>query len=157
MTTTKQKKPNGSPSPSPAEVLAQRLTTPRERSNNARERRYQAERDLLVANLSKIAVALKPLDPRWSAHITTAARSTLVWSEIVCIHSPVGQLAWGLPMDRAHLFAHLEHATCEWDGHGPSQRDARLRQLLTLETLAPQAAPVAPPRRRRTTKKGPRR
>lgn len=103
--------------------LAARITTPQERSEAGRERRYQAERDLLVAILSRI----------WPAHITRASRRTLVWHDVICIHSPAGPLAWGLPPDRAHLFAHLERAACKWDGHGASERDARLRALLRLD------------------------
>jgi hypothetical protein len=131
-----------------AERLQHKLTTPRERSEAPRERRYQAERDLLVAVLSRI----------WPAHITEAAQRTLVWTDVVCIHSPAGQLAWGLPADRAQLFAHLTREACDWDGHTPSQRDARLRALLKLETLtpAPGEPPATPaPRRRRARKVNP--
>jgi hypothetical protein len=106
-----------------------RLTTPRERSEAARERRYQAERDLLVAILSRI----------WPSHIRPAGNRGIIWTEVVCIHSPAGQLAWGLPPDRAHLFDHLERVPCKWDGHGASERAARLRKL------SRQLTPIGPP------------
>lgn len=112
---------------SPAELFARQLNlkTAHERSEAARERRYQAERDLLVAVLSRI----------WPSHITTAGRRSIIWSEVVCIHSPAGQLAWGLPPDRQHWFSHLERSACEWDRHGASERAARLRALLKMPTI----------------------
>ena len=51
------------------------------RSARSLERQWQYERDLLVAVLSTV----------WESHITPAAKSGLLWSEVVCIHSPVGQ------------------------------------------------------------------
>lgn len=127
------------------QTLAERVATPHERSEAARERRYQAERDLLVAVLSRL----------WPSHIASAGQHQLVWTDVVCIHSPAGQLAWGLPVDRAHLFAHLDRdESCVWDRHGASERAARLRRLLTLPTLQPVAEPPvaepsATPRRRK--------
>jgi hypothetical protein len=118
--------------------LAQRIKLPRERSEAARERRYQAERDLLVAVLSRI----------WPSHITSAARMKLHFSEVVCIHSPVGQLAWGLPPERTHLFDHLERSHCDWDGHGPSERAARLRQLLKTPLASAAVEPAKATSRR---------
>jgi len=108
-------------------------------SEHARERRYQAERDLLVAVLSRI----------WPSHIAPAGQSKLVWSEVVCIHSPAGKLAWGLPIDRAHWFAHLARTANDWDGHSAGERDRRLRALLTLKTLT-STTPRRKPRRARS-------
>lgn len=134
--------------PTAAEQLAfaLQLRTPHERSAHARERRYQAERDLLVAVLSKI----------WPSHIRSAARRTLVWTDVICIHSPAGQLAWGLPVDRAHWFAHLERVACTWDGHSAGERDSRLRALLRLEPgdLVNAPAHQSPGRRRTRRKRG---
>jgi len=121
-------------------AFALNLRTARERSEHARERRYQAERDLLVAVLSRI----------WPSHITSAGQRKLVWTDVVCIHSPAGPLTWGLPVDRAHWFDHLERRACKWDGTGAGERGARLRALLKLETLTPDPTPA---RRRRTPRR----
>jgi hypothetical protein len=113
----------------PAQELARRfLQLPRPRnqkSAHARERRWQAERDLLVAVMSRI----------WPSHLAQPEghRMDSLMSEIICIHSPVGQLAWGMPPDHAPWFAHLKHdRTCRWDRHNMGDRMARLRKLLTL-------------------------
>jgi hypothetical protein len=86
------------------------------------KRNYQAERDILVAVLATL----------WPAHVTRAKRQSLIWSEVICIHSPAGQLAWGLPVDRLDLFRHLsrEPIDCTYDGHSVSDRLARLRSLV---------------------------
>jgi hypothetical protein len=100
-----------------------KLPEPRNRrSEHARERRYQAERDACYAVFSKL----------WPSHITPAEQNSLIHSEIVCIHSPAGQLAIGLPADRAHLFAHLERTASDWDGHSAAERVGRLRRLLDM-------------------------
>jgi len=117
-------------------ALALKLTTPRERTEAARERRYQAERDLVVALLSMV----------WPAHIKPADRRYLIFSEVVCIHTPAGQIAWGLPPERTFLFDHLERTPCRWDGHGASERAARIRKLLRHLTPVGPPAPDADPR-----------
>src|SRR5262245_27040060 len=128
------------------EAFARGITTPRERAELPRERRYQAERDLLVAILSRIATDAD-FRALWTgpAHITRAARPDLITTEMVCIHSPAGEVAWALFPDRAHWFDHLGRSSCKRE-HSASDRVARLRRLLTMD--------VAPARStRKKTKK----
>lgn len=117
----------------PAEQFQQfrdllKLPEPRNRrSEHARERRYQAERDLLVAVLSRL----------FPSHIMPL-KGRRIWTEAVCIHTPAGQLAWGLAVDRLEWFTHLERSANDWDGHSAGERFARLRKLLVLlDTVTP--------------------
>jgi len=126
----------------PQKWLAERITTPQERAGTSRERRYQFERDVLVAVLSKV----------WPSHLKQAADDTLLWSEVVCIHSPAGLLPWTVPPDRTVLFAHLEHAdleSCRDDKTSASTRDGRLRELLRMLVLPPPPPAPATKKRRR--------
>jgi hypothetical protein len=116
-----------------------KVQTPRERAEAPRERRYQAERDLLVAVLSRF----------FPSHITPVNQPSLAWTEVVCIHTPAGQLAWGLPPERMQWFAHLERTASDWDGHRVSERDARLRKLLTIDMPPAKSTPKARRRARR--------
>src|SRR5262249_26466111 len=94
----------------------------------------------------------------WHAHLAHADKPTLIFSEIVCIHTPAGQLAWGLPMDRAALFDHLVHEeSCEWDGHTPAERDARLRELLRMPLGEGPADEPPPPQMAKNTRRALRR
>ena len=110
----------------PAEELAfAQLIKPRSHGEVAeREHRYQTQRDLVVAVLTRLAAK--------HAHITRMSGTKLAWTEGICIHSPVGQLAWGLAPDREPLFHGLPRWTCAWDRHNASERDARLRKLTAL-------------------------
>jgi hypothetical protein len=134
----------------PAQELARRflqLPEPRKKkSAHARERRWQAERDLLVAVLSRI----------FPSHLAQPEghRMDQLMSEIICIHSPVGQLAWGMPADHASWFAHLKHdRKCRWDRHNMGDRMARLRRLLTIDAQGLRAAPRRPVTRKKTNRK----
>lgn len=134
-----------------ARQMNRNIKTRQERAEAPRERRYQAERDKLVAVLSKIFPAhITPMieDPRTPA-IPALKKS---FSESVCIHTPAGQMAWALPFDREHLFAHLERSASDWDGHTASTRNARLDKLIAMPRE--ELLPTAPAPRRRKLGKG---
>jgi hypothetical protein len=56
------------------------------------------------------------------------------WMNIVCIHSPVGQLTWHIHDSEVGLFDFLEEkpklfTDCKWDGHTTEEKYARLAKL----------------------------
>lgn len=84
------------------------------------------ERDELLIALSKI----------WPAHLMPTKAAALIagtnedWLWSLCLHSPVGQLAWSLNNDLAARFSHLDrHEHNEWDGHTAEERSNRLARL----------------------------
>jgi len=82
-----------------------------------------AERNRLVAALSKLwpsHMALHPADDAsWDDE----------WRQIVCIHSPFGQLSWHIKDGEEVQFTHLSVATNDWDGHTTDEKYARLARL----------------------------
>ena len=56
------------------------------------------------------------------------------WRNIVCIHSPMGQLTWHIHDSEASMFSHLNRAPdpfadCEWDGHTTEEKYSRLLKV----------------------------
>lgn len=62
------------------------------------------------------------------------------WRDIVCIHSPAGQLTWHIHDTELEQFGFLNRKpdlfeNCEWDGHTTEEKYNRLAQLpLPLKT-----------------------
>ena len=83
------------------------------------------ERDALVAALSKL----------WPSHLAWHGDPDWEdgWRNIVCVHSPVGQLTWHIQDDERPQFAHLLVADEHWDGHTTTEKYARLGALAALE------------------------
>jgi len=79
------------------------------------------ERDALVAALSKL----------WPSHLAWHGDPDWEdgWRNIVCIHSPVGQLTWHIQDDERPQFAHLLVKAEHWDGHTTAEKYARLAAL----------------------------
>ena len=78
------------------------------------------ERDLLVCALSKV----------YPSHLMRH-HSSRNQHAVVCIHTPVGQLAWTFPdteWAKAH-FGHLEWRENDWDGCKTKERFERLEKL----------------------------
>jgi len=95
----------------------------RQEKNNA-----YSERNKLVQFLSLIYPAhMKrhpPEDVEWEDD----------WRNIVCIHSPMGQLTWHIHDSEAGMFGHLNvkpdpFADCEWDGHTTEEKYQRLLSI----------------------------
>ncbi len=83
------------------------------------------ERDMLVAALSKL----------WPSHLAWhEGEWEAEWRNIVCIHSPVGQLTWHIHERELPEFAHLEMDFDHWDGHTTGQKYERLE---SLDSVAP--------------------
>lgn len=82
-----------------------------------------AERNKLVAALSHHYPSHLALhneaDASWDAD----------WRTIVCIHAPVGQLAWHVHDSERPLFEHLVFEANDWDGHTTDEKCARLAKL----------------------------
>jgi len=113
----------------------ERLVEEEESDELRRERRYQPDRDAVLALCTRFIQECRPVG--WSAHITPSETEKLSHAQMVCIHSPLGQMAWGLSMERASWFKHLKLTKCRWDKHTANERTARLRKLLTLSALVP--------------------
>lgn len=84
------------------------------------------ERDMLVAALSK----------SYPSHLARHPDSDTTWEDawrhIVCVHLPTGQATWHLHDSEWFLFTHLtyrEPACPGWDGHGTTEKYARLSSL----------------------------
>lgn len=65
------------------------------------------------------------------AHIEPiTGRDTGFWKGVLCVHSPVGQLAFMLTEDDLADFKHLKkHERSHWEGHSAEVNMERLRQL----------------------------
>lgn len=83
------------------------------------------ERDLLVAALSQSYPS-----HRMTHHDVNKPVQTQSWRTVICVHTPVGQLAWTIPDERMADFAHLEDSANDWDGATKAERLARLRKLI---------------------------
>lgn len=80
------------------------------------------ERNALVCALSKIwhsHLAEHPVDPKWDPE----------WLNVVCIHSPVGQLSWHIHISELPNFEHLKMQENDWDGHTTEEKYLRLQEL----------------------------
>jgi len=97
---------------------------------------YQ-ERDRLVWVLSKL----------WPAHLARHPDSDPAWENdwrwIVCIHSPVGQLAWHIHDSERDWFEHLEVQENDWDGHTTKEKYDRLLGVKPPPSLTTLRAAVA--------------
>ncbi len=81
------------------------------------------ERDMLIVLLTKIYpahLADHPDGDGWEAD----------WKNIVCIHTPAGQLSWHIHKSELPLFAHLSRRENDWDGHSTYEKYCRYFQLL---------------------------
>jgi hypothetical protein len=79
-----------------------------------------AERDQLVAALSKLLPAVLWADPEADAP----------WRWIVYVATPEGQVSWHIHEDELPLFAHLRIASGNpWDGHATEEKYRRLNAL----------------------------
>jgi len=123
------------------------LLAEREDSEHARERRYQSDRDLVLALWTRFIQDSR--QQGWSAHLTPSETERLALSQMVCVHTPIGQMAWGLSPERTRWFAHLKLSRCKWDKHNAGDRTARGRKLLTLDTLFPKTERTTSRRRAR--------
>jgi len=58
------------------------------------------------------------------------------WMNIVCVHSPMGQLTWHIHDSECQMFSHLEQfPDCEWDGHTTEEKYHRLMNVNTAAFL----------------------
>jgi hypothetical protein len=77
------------------------------------------ERDQIVAVLSKL----------WPSHLAKhLGEWEDDWRNIVCIHSPVGQVSWHIHDSEMSLFNHLEITLSDWDGHTTPEKYERLSE-----------------------------
>lgn len=51
------------------------------------------------------------------------------WRTIVCIHLPTGQASWHIHDSEIPQFIHLTPEENHWDGHTPSEKYERLKQI----------------------------
>ena len=81
------------------------------------------ERDRLVCALSKL----------WPSHLAFHDETDLFWEKdwrnIVCIHSPAGQLTWHIHDSELCWFGHLMETEGDWDGHTTEEKYRRLEAL----------------------------
>ena len=74
------------------------------------------ERNMLVAHLSK----------GYPSHLCRHEESDMDreddWRNIVCVHSPKGQLTWHLHDSEMPLFDHLDIDKNHWDGHDTAEK-----------------------------------
>lgn len=95
---------------------------------NAEKNSAYAERNLLVAALSKLL-------PGGLARHGDDGR-TRVLRDVVYLDLPTGQVSWHLLPSQLAWFEHLQPYAGEWDGHSRREKYERL-QALTMESLAP--------------------
>ena len=83
------------------------------------------ERNELIAFLTQLYPAHLAIDPE-------AGSDWLV----VCVHSLAGQMSWHVPAaDAETMFAHLQFAPNDWDGHTSEAKYERLRALGLGDTI----------------------
>jgi hypothetical protein len=63
------------------------------------------------------------------AHLSTAQHPQKNWKYILCIHTPLGQLAWHLTELEHELFKHLKVRPNDWDKHTTAEKRARIKEL----------------------------
>lgn len=92
------------------------------------------ERDKVYAERNKLVCALSKL---WPAHLAQHPASDTSWDpnwrNIVCIHSPVGQLCWHIMDSELPMFEHLALKANDWDGHTTEQKYERLASWQSQE------------------------
>jgi len=82
------------------------------------------ERNKLVAYVAKI------FPSHLSLHPAEDATWEPDWRNIVCVHSPAGQMTWHIHDSEAVQFSFLDMTTdCEWDGHSTEEKYRRLESL----------------------------
>jgi hypothetical protein len=77
------------------------------------------ERDLLVRALSL----------HYPSHLSDYS-SSRTKRQVVCIHTPAGQIAWTVPDDLLDSYKHLQHTANDWDKHKTADRIERLARLV---------------------------
>lgn len=81
------------------------------------------ERNMLVQALTKL----------WPSHLTKHSEMDLDWDpewlNIVCVHSPMGQLTWHIHERELPMFDHLALWPNDWDGHSTNEKYDRLQRL----------------------------
>lgn len=91
------------------------------------------ERDRVYAERNKLVCALSKL---WPSHLAQHPASDTSWDpnwrNIVCIHSPVGQLCWHIMDSELPMFEHLKLKANDWDGHTTEAKYERLASLVYL-------------------------
>ena len=96
-----------------------------ERLEESRANRYKVidERNLLL----NVLIA----QTGWEAHreAIAAARQDGMFVEVLCIHSPAGQIAYKLTLADVDMFDHLPKRKSDWDGHRRAQKLERLQSL----------------------------
>ena len=106
------------------------LSCQMEQVMNEKDEAYH-ERNRMVAALSML----------WPTHMKRHPDSDTEWEDewrnIVCIHSPAGQMTWHIHDSETPLFQHLNvkpdpFADCEWDGHTTPEKYRRLPQSMKL-------------------------
>ena len=88
------------------------------------------ERNMLVAFLCNLYPAHMKRHPKEDAEWEND------WRNIVCVHSPMGQLTWHIHDSEAEMFSFLNQTPepfpdCEWDGHTTSEKYGRLLSVNT--------------------------
>ena len=78
-----------------------------------------------------LSVFTRHLPKGWSAHLAPAQTEPKEggWNFVVCLHSPVGQIATRIAPDDLDLFDHLKETASDWDRHTYSDKLDRLGQL----------------------------
>jgi len=92
----------------------------------ARRNRYKVihERNLLIMALAKHGVGC-------SAHVVPTDDPGGTWKNVVCLHTPEGQICWKLSPQDAEDFATLKPFSkkSDWDG---AKADEKVRRLEVL-------------------------
>jgi len=104
------------------EVLQSYIDTKIIEAREAKDYAYW-ERNQLVGVLSRL----------YPSHLAKHPESDKEWEDdwrnIVCIHTPAGQVTWHLHDSDMPMFKHLEVDKDHWDGHTTEEKYKRLEAL----------------------------
>jgi hypothetical protein len=103
------------------------MSSERKRWIEEKNRAY-LERDKLVAFLARLYPAHLKRHPEGDDGCGQD------WMNVVCVHSPAGQLTWHVHDSEMKIFDFLDQnsglfADCEWDGHTTEEKYKRLANL----------------------------
>ena len=83
----------------------------------------------IISERNRLVSVLAALYPSHLCDISTEANPDAKFTAIVCIHTPVGQIAWKLPETEIGLFKGLPRKPNDWDGHTTEQKHERITAL----------------------------